>query len=210
MDGSGLARQAGSGAEGLARHGRQGTARQVEARHGRHGKHQKTQETIMASKSIKWRDGSRYKCTASAAHHFLERIKSENGGEINFSDAVHKSKPKDAPLHNDLEWSDKKCGELYRVGQVKKLTRSIQVVVKGVETRAYESTRVEVCSAEKPEPEIRNVWRSVEDVLADPAARNELLGQAVRDALAFRRRYAALSELATLIDTIDAEVSKLA
>jgi hypothetical protein len=170
----------------------------------------------MSEKQIKWKNGARYKCTATSAYRFFERIRDENNGNLDLDDAVHKSKPKDAPLHNDLEWNDGICGQRYRLDQMRKMVSEINVIRQdmSVPTMAYESTTVDVVSSdtsgEPVEPQRRSVFRRTEDILADPVARAELLGQAVRDAISFRRRYAALSELATLIEVIDEEVKRLA
>jgi hypothetical protein len=78
--------------------------------------------------------------------------------------------------------------------------------------RAYESVQVEVVEDDNSDekPKTQHVFRTVEDQLSHPDYRAQLLGQAVRDALAFRRRYAALSELATLIEVIDEVIPTLA
>jgi len=165
---------------------------------------------MSADVTLRWKPGSRIKCSAGAAYHFLERIRAENNGDLNLTDAVHKSKPKDAPLHNDLEWNNARCGDLYRRDQMRRITRRLEVIRSDTApTRAYEAIRVEVAADEPtdaPAP-VRHVFRRTEDILADPAGRAELLGQALRDAVAFRRRYAALSELATVIAAIDETVA---
>lgn len=163
---------------------------------------------------IKWRDGARSGCSAAVAYEFLENVRKDCGGDLDLDTAVERSRPKDAPLHNELEWNDKKAGHHWRRQQMRRVVRDIHVVrVNAPNTRAYEAIRVE----EAPKTEHRvadaaptHVFRRTEDILADPAGRAELLGQAVRDALAFRRRYASLSELAAVIEVIDTEVAKLA
>jgi len=168
--------------------------------------------------NVKWREGARVGCSAEAAYRFFERIREENDGDLNLADAVHKSQPKDAPLHNELEWNNKRAADLHRRDQMRRIVRSLQVVRTDMAAtpRCYESVKVDVVndSADSDAPaqqsQPRHVFRRTEDILADPATRAELLGQAVRDALAFRKRYAALSELAHLIEVIDEEVRKLA
>lgn len=163
--------------------------------------------------AVKWKNGSMVGCSAEMAYRFFERIRADNGGDLDLDDAVHKSKPKDAPLHNDLEWNNAKCGDLYRRDQMRKITQKLEVIRPGMTaaTRAYEAVNVEVVSdTPKNAQQHSYVFRRIEDILADPATRADLLGQAVRDAIAFRRRYAALSELSHLIEVIDAEVKKLA
>jgi hypothetical protein len=49
----------------------------------------------------------------------------------------------------------------------------------------------------------RKVYRTTEDILSDPVTRAEFLSKALSELSAFRRRYANLSELATVFATID-------
>lgn len=162
--------------------------------------------------SVKWKDGFRTKVSPTVAWRFFERVRAERDGELDLELAVQWSKPKDAPLHGEIEWNDKKLAESARRDQMRRIVRNLVEVRPRMksETRVYEQVRVEM-PAKSPDkkPEVRNVFRSTEEILADPAGRADLLGQAVRDALAFRRRYAALAELATLIRAIDETVENL-
>ena len=164
---------------------------------------------------VKWKTGSRFQSTPGAAYNFFERIREENGGDLDWKKAEAAARLKGCAIHNDLEWSDKRCGTLYRIGQMKSMVRKLEYIPANMETpvRVYESVRVEVVSDESRKPSspvVTRVYQKTEDILADPANRADLLGQAVRDALSFRRRYAALSELATLIELIDETVEQLA
>lgn len=162
-------------------------------------------------RAIRWKEGSRVKCDAEVAYNFLEEVRRDCGGVVDIDEAVRRSEPEDAPLHNDLEWDDSKCGVAYRQSQMKEITRKIivQRVDMPVPTRAYQSvTVIDTTAPEKPVE--RNVYRKTEDILADPVARTDLLQRAVREALAFKKRYQALSELAGIIRVIDEEVGRLA
>ena len=165
---------------------------------------------------VKWKDNSRFKATAGAAYNFFERIREENEGQLDWDKAEKAARLKGCPIHNDLEWDDKRCGRLFRIDQMKRMVRKLEYIPAKMDTpvRVYESIRVEVTQPDKDSnpqaPKVTQVYQKTEDILADPAGRADLLGQAVRDALAFRRRYAALSELATVIDAIDETVKKLA
>ncbi|MCP4103650.1 MAG: hypothetical protein GY750_19855 [Lentisphaerae bacterium] len=57
---------------------------------------------------------------------------------------------------------------------------------------------------------MRKVFTTTEEILKDPDARAELLSNAIREALAFRRRYSQLSELANVIRAIDDSVGGVA
>lgn len=167
---------------------------------------------------IKWKEGSRFNCTAGEAYNFFERIRSENDGYIDWDEAERQARPKDSPVHDDLEWDNKKCGTLYRKAQLQRMVRRIETIHPKMKTstRVYESVKMETVApdadtAGKSPEQIRQarVFMKTDEILANPAARADLLNRAVREALAFRRKYAALSELAGIIRVIDEEVSHL-
>ena len=167
--------------------------------------------------NIKWKEGSRYKCKVSDAFDFFDKNRMAHNGVIDWDAAESEARKKSSAVHNDLEWNDKVCGKKYRVVQLKKMVRTIDVIhpEMNVSTRAFESVRVEVLNKpidpKTPKDQIANtrVFMRTEDILADPAARDDLLGQAVRDALAFKRRYAALSELSQVIAAVNSFVAKV-
>ena len=164
---------------------------------------------------VKWKEGSRVSCcTASAAYRFFERVRNQSDGVVDIDKAIHLSKPKDAPLHNALTWNKDDALIKVQREEMRYAIRSIEVLKTGISTpiRAYESVKVEVVDSKTPSKKTstQHVFRTVEDQLSHPDYRAQLLGQAVRDALAFKKRYAALSELATLIKVIDEIVPTLA
>lgn len=161
---------------------------------------------------IKWKQGSRVKAKANDAYQFLEEIRQANNGVLDLKKAVEASEPKDAPLHNDLEWDDSKAGDLYRQEQMRYIVRHIEVIHDGKKApmRKYESVEVTQIESQGAAPRKINAFMSVEDALADPVLRAQLLQQAIRDIMAFKRRYAALSELSILIQTMDKVAQKLA
>ena len=164
---------------------------------------------------VKWKTGSRLTCcTPTQAYRFFKRVMEDSDGVIDIEKAIHWSKPKDAPLHNALTWSKDEALKKVQYQEMRYAIRSVEVVRDDIATpvRAFESVQVEVIDDEKPEekPKVQHIFRTVEDQLKHPDYRAQLLSQAVRDALAFRKRYAALSELATLIQVIDEVVPELA
>lgn len=165
------------------------------------------------SLNVKWKEGSRVKTSASDAYKFFEKVRHENNGELDIDYAVESSRDKTSPFHNELEWNDKIAGHEYRKNQMRYFVRSIEVVREDIKTpiRVYESIKVErvVEDEDDSKNKHRHVFKSTEEILSDESGRAQLLSQAIRDALAFRRRYAALSELANIITAIDIEVDKI-
>lgn len=160
---------------------------------------------------VKWREGSRVNCSPAKAHAFFEKIRKECG-TVDMDIAVEKSRPKNAPLHNELTWDDGQAAHAYRKSQMASIVRKLEVVRDDMvaPTRAYEAVRVEISDAKPVKETTRFVYRSTEEILQDPAARADLLQRAIADAAAYRRRYAVLSELSLIIQAIDDSLSNLA
>lgn len=158
----------------------------------------------MENVKIKWKDSSRVKCDPILGAHELERIWKENDGNIPDDELIRNSKPKDAPFHNDFEWNDKRCGVAYRRQQAQYIKRSIVYVpISGkpqAEVRVYETVSLPPkVEGEKP----RTVWTKTEEIMKDPILRDQLLSQAIRDAITFRKKYHSLSELAKIFSAMD-------
>ena len=158
---------------------------------------------------IMWKQGSRINTDAAVFHGVVEKIMDKNNGSATPDDIVDEARKKRSPIHKEFEWDDAKAAEIQRRTHAAYLLRSVEIIrddAPTVRSRALEISR-EHATAKQP---ARNVYKRVEDILADPVARDELLAGAVRDAIAFRRRYAALSELATVFAAMGQFIDKAA
>jgi len=156
----------------------------------------------MALKVI-YKQGAQIRCAPELAYHEIERNRKANNGEIDLDKLVKDSKLKDAPLHNDFEWNNSKAAHKFRLEQARKIVRSIEIIrdeTPNIQTRAFE---LAIRRSETPDHPTRRVYMSIEDVMQDPVARDELLARAIRDAVSFRKRYSALSELAQVFSALD-------
>ena len=148
------------------------------------------------------RPGFYLKNSAQVIGEELDRINNKYG-EIRPQTVVDESRDDDAVLHPEFEWCDPVAAETYRREQARKLLRAIFVVEEDrPKTRAFECVKVVREEAEEPRREER-VFRTREEIMADPDARAELMARAIRDAVAFRHRFAELSELAKIFEAID-------
>jgi tRNA A37 N6-isopentenylltransferase MiaA len=155
---------------------------------------------------IRLKKGSRVKSDATTIFNAVEAAKID--GDVDLQTLVDQARPKDAPLHNEFTWADKKAANQWRLHEARRIVQSIEIVHHDTPpTRAWESVKVEVV-AETPEekPQRRQVFRSVNEIMADPVARNDLLVQAIRDYQSLRRRYAGLQELAKVHAAIDSVI----
>lgn len=151
---------------------------------------------------IRWRDGYRNRVPVKTAYDELERIRAEYHGDIDPEIVYVVSKDPHAALYDAFEHDESKAAHLHNVELARGMIRSL------IATR-HETVGVsrvyEICTAYEgggDEP-TKKVYRTVEDVLADPASRAALLGDAIRAALSFRKRFAALQELSQIVDAFD-------
>ena len=156
-------------------------------------------------KQIKWKKGYRNSgIDPAAAHAELERLRTAGDGKLKPAEVVSAAKNENSVLHPAFQWDGRKAASEWRLYQARNLIRSIEIVLvdnPDIQTRAYE-VRTISADSKTPSPTI-NVYSSIEDILADPMARDELLGRAIKDALTFRRRYQALSELSQVFKAVD-------
>lgn len=149
----------------------------------------------------KFKAGTRLKQKdPNKVHDELEECKTENG-YIDIEKMIDRAKIGDAVLHREYEWDNNIAAHEYRKGQSRTIIRSLVTVAENtnIEHRVYHAvteTREEQRLGQK-------VYRSLEDILADPEQRSGLLIQAMNDAHTFRRKYAALQEFAQIHEAID-------
>ena len=154
-------------------------------------------------KKVYWKRGYRQKIEPEKAFNELERIKLKNGGKLTAGLVVIEARKQRNPLHKAFEWNDSIAADEYRLEQARRMLRSIEVVYK--DTQKVPPTRVYVAISEpatNEQPE-RKVYRSVAEALKDPILRDEVIGNAIRDAISYRRKYAAIQELAKVFHAID-------
>ena len=142
----------------------------------------------------KWKTGF-FKVPADVAGKEFERLESTVG--LTAKNVVDASRPTDAPLHNAFEWDDKTAAEKYRQTQATSMIANLIVTVP-VED-GEKDTRAFVTLTERfSEGEFENI----KTVLTVTEKRDLLLERARKDAKIFADKYATLTELANVIDSI--------
>jgi len=163
----------------------------------------------MESKLVKWRDGFQCAVDASIAHAELERIRKKHAGDLTARVVVDEAAKKRNPLYRAFEWNDKVAADKLRCEQARYIMRGLVIVREeypSAPTRVYEISRDE----QAPRGEQKTVYRSLEDIMADPDARARLLQQTLRDLLAMRCKFSAMQELAIVWRSVDELVSTMA
>jgi len=152
--------------------------------------------------AITWKRGTHYKVDAEKAHAAIEKIRTKNDGKVEAADVVKAAKGSRHILHSEFDWDDESAAHEHRLHTARKILQSFVCVREDVKSdrpqRVYEVTR----EPSEPNKRIRHAYRSVEDIMADPDTRAELLGRALRELVSFRDRYRDLQELAVVIRTI--------
>jgi len=149
---------------------------------------------------VAWKKGVHFKVDAAVAAGVIDGVRKKHGGDVTPAALVEAAKPKRSPIHGEFEWDNDTAGLLWREAQARLMIRAIVIKTETdkespIQFRKYELQRLPG-TENKPS---RNVYRTVEDIMADPNARAELLARALRELIAFRNRYKGLQELAIVM-----------
>lgn len=130
---------------------------------------------------------------AQTAGEELERIYQAHGA-IDPAFVVDESRPESAPLHPCFEWDDHIAAEKYRQNQARMVIRSVVTVQEThsgqpVSVRAFVQTETE--------------YKPISVAMSSEEQMEELLGTALQELSAFRRKYAVLSALMPVFSAID-------
>jgi len=150
-----------------------------------------------------WTPGYRNVVDAEIAYEALEAIRKETG-ELDPAEIVKRARAKSHPLHAEIyREGDSAAARMWRMDRARCMARSLVIVRKEVPKaagRAYEITYAKDQADAGP---TRNVYQRTEDILRDPVQRDILLTRAIREAIAFRKRYGMLQELAQVVQAVD-------
>lgn len=143
---------------------------------------------------------------ARKAHNALEEIRKKSGA-LTDDLVVDAARAKNHVLHPWFEWDDTKAAVEFRRSQSRTLIRSIEVVY--VEAPEHKARAYEVFKKTRTQDADRTLYSTTEEVLRDPDARDRLIASAIRDAMAFRRRYAMISGFERVLEEIDKAVQEI-
>ncbi|KPK41331.1 MAG: hypothetical protein AMJ65_09665 [Phycisphaerae bacterium SG8_4] len=161
-------------------------------------------------RKIAWRSGSSAKIPAKDAFDELERIRAENDGDLSASIVVEAARPRDAVLHPQVfDRGVKAAAKEYYLYRARLTMRDLVVIYledvpgsdepKELEVRQYST----VAQKQGATGRIAQIYSSTEEALEDPARREYVLAEAIAAVAKWRKKYAALSELAIIFRAID-------
>lgn len=153
--------------------------------------------------AVQWKRGSQFKVDAEVAHEQIELIRKKNDGSVTADLVVKEAKKKSNPIHECFEWDDTVAAENFRLSTARVLMHSLVVIRDELKTdrpqRVYEVVR----QPQVGRGRIKNVYKSMDDIMKDEDSRAELLGRALRELISIRNKYRDLQELAIVMRAID-------
>lgn len=127
------------------------------------------------------------------------RAVAENG-IISPEKVVLAAKPKNSPLHEFFDWDDGDAAFQWRLHQARNLIRVV-VEVEELPDRTFRDVRVFVSLSSDRNKD--GGYRIMAEVLTDERRTKEMLEDALRELLSFRKKYEMLKELASIFKAID-------
>ena len=170
----------------------------------------------MKDKKAKWHTGSRKKGDIKAVFDELLRIHGKNGKNF-YEDIVRSARKTGNPLHGQFTWGNRIAADKFRIEEARQLIKSIDVVwyEKG---ESKEMRAREFFSISRAHIEGRTTGGSssdvgkfaiIEEVMISDTLLREQTCEAIRQLDNWRRRYAWLDALESLVNAIDVEVAKI-
>lgn len=142
------------------------------------------------------------------AYQEVEKIRDASGGQLSAEDVIERAKAKRNVLHPVFEWDDATAAKEHRLEQARALLRSFEIVYADspkTARRAYEI----VSKKRAGDTEARTFYSTTEEAMKDPQVRDALIADAIRQAMAWRRRFQGLRELQLLHEAIDQVVEEV-
>jgi len=126
---------------------------------------------------------------------YIQGLIDRLGGRVTAQDLVKDGRRQGSPLHDYFEWDDAAAGAAFRVEQAKYLLRHLEIGMKindrTVLMRAFHSV---VLAQEE-----RQVYVTLERVLAETDLRDQVLKEAVREIRAWQAKYGHLADCAGIV-----------
>jgi hypothetical protein len=135
----------------------------------------------------------------------LKAIAAANSGFLNPVHVVQQARDPGSVLHDEFEWKDDAAAQAYRLAQASALIRRVKLTLLREDAQSKQIT-VHTTRAFQSRPSKRTEdggYESVEQIMADPAKRDELSDQVLSELTAYRKRYADLLALSSVWVAID-------
>lgn len=154
-----------------------------------------------------WTYEGKYKADPQAAYAEIQTLET-----ITPQNVVNLARNTDSVIHNDFEWNDEIAGEKYRVIQAGNMIRSFVLIRDEEPTQPEENNEI-VFSGEEPHPVVKlralhstsktHEYAPCELFIENKDEYQILLGKAIAELEAFKRRYAMIAELEDVFNAIN-------
>lgn len=135
----------------------------------------------------------------------LSRIAEKNGGLLRPEDVVEEASDPRSPLHDQFDWDDTEAAQKWRLHQARNL---IRICVRFLEVPgSQEKVPCRVWVSLTTDRNSDGGYRPIDHVLRLKTWREQLLEDAMREAEAFQRKYAMLTELAEVHEAISRAIA---
>jgi hypothetical protein len=141
-----------------------------------------------------WAAGARFNLDPAVFATRYEALR-QQFGVVTSERVLEDARPEDSPLHKAFEWDDRTAAEEYRRRQASDMLRCLQVVDEAVHGELGPVRYlISVSPTEDTKPRYREYW-PLQEALADPVRREEVLRRAMQELAAFQAKYQQLHEL---------------
>lgn len=140
---------------------------------------------------------------AQVAGEICETIRKRCGGKLMPRDVVEEAANDKSPIHPVFEWDDEKAAEEFRLEQARSMLRSIFVKISEADELINQYVNVRFADDDR-------CYVGIQQAVQDPEMRKQLLDQALREIVAWRKRHRQLKELSAVFDAVDRQLQDAA
>lgn len=127
----------------------------------------------------------------------------EKHGAITAEIVLEEAKKKTSPLHSHFDWNDTTAARRFRLIQAAELIRKIKVEYLVAENQTVRVRAFHNVTEDDDEPNSKGVFVGLDTALTVDSYRDQLLANCKRDMQAFKAKYAALSEVSSVINAME-------
>jgi hypothetical protein len=131
---------------------------------------------------------------AKAVGTHLEKLRKQHKGELTAQQVLEDAKKKTSPIHSFFEWDNSAAAEAYRLSQAQGLITAV-VAIYTQDDQPPVQTRASVSVPDRQTGQVHE--------MSQVATHDAVLRRALRELMAWRKRYEDLSELAPVFSVAD-------
>ncbi len=138
----------------------------------------------------------------------LNKIASNNSGQLNPEDVIEAAKNTNNPLHEYFDWDDTEAANKYRLFQARNMINHITVSVQYNGSQKEHKAFFSVNST--PEEKAKNrTYITIDRVLNEPVLRGQVIKDALKEIEYWKRKYAEYLELRKIFKAIEETKKKI-